>query len=163
MPFIYGSVKSVYQQQQMVQEHSGTQYATPGAVLFNTDDFQRWSTEPNSPHPGDNTHFGTAGQLEMGKVMADSMFDRVMAQRPLVAIAPQKSQGRTLQLSAEAIQIHTPESYSLNVYGLNGRHIWQKSGTGPENLALTGMKRRGVYMLTGQIGTKAFYLKSVLF
>ena len=80
MLFIYGYVypKSNYGSgrdqvrlgEKNVDQDSGNALAVKGAFVVETDDLQLRANDPGTPYPSDLIHFGSAGQLELGKRMA---------------------------------------------------------------------------------------------
>ena len=59
--------------QKEVDQGSGTPLAVKGAFVVESDDLSQRADDPNSPLPRDRNHFGTAGQLELGRRMAETM------------------------------------------------------------------------------------------
>ena len=84
MPFVYGAVLPrpggrftgrdlVRKGQRDVAEGSGASVAMSGALLVDTDALQLRSDEPGAGAPKDVVHFGTQGQLELGKLFAEAL------------------------------------------------------------------------------------------
>ncbi len=83
MVFVYGYVlpplndqpgrAGVRQGQRDVDQNSGSPLAVPGAFVVATDDLTHRSDDPNTPYPNDHLHFSTAGTLELGRRMAETM------------------------------------------------------------------------------------------
>lgn len=59
--------------QRDVDQGSGTPTAVKGAFVVATDDLSQRADDPNTPLPRDRNHFGTAGTLELGRRMAETM------------------------------------------------------------------------------------------
>jgi len=86
MLFIYGYVypKSNYgtgrdqvrQGEANVDQDSGNALAVTRAFVVVTDDLELRANDPGTPYPSDLIHFGTAGQLELGKRMATKAYDK---------------------------------------------------------------------------------------
>lgn len=45
--------------------------------MVTTDDLSLRANDPNTCYPNDKTHFGSAGQLELGKRMATKVHDKL--------------------------------------------------------------------------------------
>jgi hypothetical protein len=82
MLFVYGYVfpanptSEIRCAERDVDQNSGTKYAKNKAFVVWTDDLQLRKDDPWLPDSNlktDNVHFGTAGQLELGRRMADKM------------------------------------------------------------------------------------------
>jgi Carbohydrate esterase, sialic acid-specific acetylesterase len=83
MLFVYGYVYPppnvgagrdlVRQAEHDVDQDSGNALAVPQAFVVATDDLEQRAADPNTPLPNDHIHFGTAGQLELGRRMADKV------------------------------------------------------------------------------------------
>jgi len=85
MLFVYGYVfpanptSEIRYAERDVDENSGTKYAKNKAFVVETKDLQLRKDDPWLPDSTlkvDNVHFGTAGQLELGRRMADKMMLR---------------------------------------------------------------------------------------
>jgi Carbohydrate esterase, sialic acid-specific acetylesterase len=87
MLFVYGYVypKSNYgtgrdqvrKAEADVDQNSGNALAVKGAFVVLTDDLELRANDPNSCYKSDLIHFGTAGQLDLGKRMATKMHDQL--------------------------------------------------------------------------------------
>jgi hypothetical protein len=87
MLFVYGYVypKSNYgtgrdqvrQGQANVDQNSGNALAVKSAFVVLTDDLELRANDPNSCYTSDLIHFGSAGQLELGKRMATKMHEQL--------------------------------------------------------------------------------------
>lgn len=55
----------------------GDALATKGAFVVETHDLELRAGDPNSCYKSDLIHFGTAGQLELGKRMATKVHDKL--------------------------------------------------------------------------------------
>ena len=53
-----------------IDQDSGNALAVPHAFVVDTDDLELRADDPNTCYPNDLIHFGTAGQLELGKRFA---------------------------------------------------------------------------------------------
>jgi hypothetical protein len=83
MLFVYGYVypppntgagrDAVRQAEHDVDQGSGSPLAVTGALVVPTDDLEQRADDPMSPLPNDHVHFGTAGQLELGRRMAETV------------------------------------------------------------------------------------------
>ncbi len=82
MRFVYGYVfpanpySEIRYAERDVDQNSGTKYAKNNAFVVWTEDLQLRKDDPWFPDPNlktDAVHFGTAGQLELGRRMADKM------------------------------------------------------------------------------------------
>jgi len=60
-----------------VDQDSGTALATKGAFVVNTDALSLRADDPGSCYPSDAIHFGTQGQLDLGKLMAEKMREKL--------------------------------------------------------------------------------------
>jgi arabinan endo-1,5-alpha-L-arabinosidase len=136
--FVYGYVlptpnnqpgrDAVRQGEHDVDQNSGAPLAVPGAFVVATDDLSQRAGDPNTPYPNDHLHFGTAGQLELGRRMADTMHAHladspappaasvttpsqpVAAPSP-AAVAPADDQTALLaSLGKRAARVHDPSS-----------------------------------------------------
>lgn len=54
--------------------NSGSPLAVRGAYLIDTNDLELRAEDPHTPLPTDHLHFGTMGQLDLGRLMADVMY-----------------------------------------------------------------------------------------
>jgi hypothetical protein len=87
MLFVYGYVypppntgagrDAVRQAEHDVDQGSGSPLAVTGAFVVPTDDLEQRADDPMSPLPNDHVHFGTAGQLELGRRMAAMVHDHL--------------------------------------------------------------------------------------
>ena len=87
MLFVYGYVypKSNYgtgrdqvrEGEKNVDQDSGDALATKGAFVVETDDLELRADDSSSCYPSDLIHFGTAGQLELGRRMAAKVHDKL--------------------------------------------------------------------------------------
>ena len=60
-----------------VDQDSGTALATKGAFVVNGDAFSLRANDPGSCYPSDLIHFGTQGQLDLGKLMASKVHEKL--------------------------------------------------------------------------------------
>jgi hypothetical protein len=60
-----------------VDQDSGNALAVKNAFVVDTDDLELRRDDPNTCYPNDLTHFGTAGQLELGKRYAVKMHEHL--------------------------------------------------------------------------------------
>jgi lysophospholipase L1-like esterase len=67
----------VRQAEANVDQDSGNALAVRAAFVIPTDDLEQRAADPNSPLPNDHIHFGTAGQLELGRRMAEKVHDKI--------------------------------------------------------------------------------------
>ncbi|MEO7668201.1 MAG: sialate O-acetylesterase [Polyangia bacterium] len=85
MLFIYGYVypppntgagrDAVRLAERNLDQDSGNALAVSRAFVVETDDLSQRANDPGTPLPSDHIHFGSAGQLELGKRMADKVRD----------------------------------------------------------------------------------------
>ena len=59
-----------------IDQDSGSPLAVRNAFVVYTDDLSHRATDPNSLHPKDHIHFGTAGAWELGRRMAEAMANK---------------------------------------------------------------------------------------
>ncbi len=60
--------------QREVAWNSGSPLAVRGAYLVHTNDLEQRAEDPHTPLPTDHLHFGTFGQMDLGRLMADTMY-----------------------------------------------------------------------------------------
>ncbi len=60
--------------QREVAWNSGGPLAVRGAYLVHTNDLEQRAEDPHTPLPTDHLHFGTFGQMDLGRLMADTMY-----------------------------------------------------------------------------------------
>ncbi len=75
--------------QREVAWNSGSPLAERGAYLVNTNDLEQRAEDPHTPLPNDHLHFGTLGQLDLGRLMADTMYCHLQL-RPVPPATPPK-------------------------------------------------------------------------
>ncbi len=74
----YGTARDqVRQGQADVDQDSGKAPAVKGAFVVNGDSFSLRANDPNTCLPNDKIHFGTQGQLDLGKLMATKVHDKL--------------------------------------------------------------------------------------
>ncbi len=83
MVFVYGFVlpfpnkqpfrEQVRMAQGAVDQDSGSPWAVKKAFVVFTDDLSHIAHDANSPDPNDHVHIGTAGMIELGRRMAETM------------------------------------------------------------------------------------------
>jgi hypothetical protein len=87
MTFVYGYVlpppnsgagrDAVRKGQAAVDEASGDPLSVKGAHVVTTDDLSQRADDPGTPYPNDHLHFGSQGQLDLGKRMASKVHDQL--------------------------------------------------------------------------------------
>lgn len=87
MLFIYGYVypppnvgvgrDAVRLAERNLDQDSGSTLAVARAFVVETDDLSQRANDPGTPLPNDHVHFGSAGQLELGKRMATKVHDHL--------------------------------------------------------------------------------------
>jgi hypothetical protein len=88
MLFVYGYIypasnhgtarDQVRKGQADVDQDSGTPLATRGAFLVSSDTLSLRAQDPGTCYPNDKIHFGTQGQLDLGRLMADKVQQRLL-------------------------------------------------------------------------------------
>ena len=74
----YGAARDhVRKGQADVDQDSGSTLATRAAFVVSGDTFSLRANDVGTCYPSDKIHFGTQGQLDLGKVMADKVRDRL--------------------------------------------------------------------------------------
>ena len=74
----YGAARDqVRKGQADVDQDSGSALATQGAFVVSGDALSLRANDPGSCYPSDKIHFGTQGQLDLGKLMADTVRQRL--------------------------------------------------------------------------------------
>jgi hypothetical protein len=87
MLFVYGYVypasnegpgrDQVRQGEANVDQNSGDPLAVEGAFVVPTDGLSLRADDPGTPYPNDRIHFGTQGQLDLGRRMAEAIHDHL--------------------------------------------------------------------------------------
>jgi hypothetical protein len=87
MLFVYGYVlpppntgpgrDAVRNGQAAVDEASGGALSVKGAHVIVTDDLSQRADDPGTPYPNDHLHFGSQGQLELGRRMASKVYEKL--------------------------------------------------------------------------------------
>jgi len=88
MLFVYGYVypasnegsgrDQVRQGEANVDQNSGDALAVEGAFVIPTDGLSLRADDADTPYPNDRIHFGTQGQLDLGRRMADEIHDHLL-------------------------------------------------------------------------------------
>jgi len=101
MLFVYGYVlpppnnppgrDAVRQGEHDVDQNSGAPLAVQGAFVVPTDDLSQRAADPGTRYPNDHLHFGTAGMLELGQRMADTMHAHLNGAAPANTTTPSAS------------------------------------------------------------------------
>ena len=74
----YGTTRDqVRKGQADVDQDSGSALATKGAFVVSGDAFSLRANDPGTCYPSDKIHFGSQGQLDLGKLMADTLHARL--------------------------------------------------------------------------------------
>jgi len=74
----YGTARDqVRKGQADVDQDSGSVLATKGAVVVSGDTLSLRANDPGTCYPSDKIHFGSQGQLDLGKLMADTIHEHL--------------------------------------------------------------------------------------
>jgi hypothetical protein len=61
-----------------VDQNSGDALAVEGAFVIATDGLSLRADDADTPYPNDRIHFGTQGQLDLGRRMADEIHEHLL-------------------------------------------------------------------------------------
>jgi hypothetical protein len=167
--FVYGYVypanpaSEIRTSERDVDQNSGTKYAKSKAFVVWSQDLELRKNDPWLPDTSLNTdavHFGTAGILELGRRMADTM----SLQSGKTAIVDNTSRASDRQeasifirkdkLLGIAFRLSEGGPMNINIYALNGQRLWRLSET---------FKAPGSYtrILTGSAGLKGAFIVDI--
>jgi hypothetical protein len=144
MLFVYGYVypavpaSVIRQAEHDVAQGSGTKYAKSNAYVVWTQDLELRRNDPWLPDAGlstDSVHLGTAGQLELGRRMADTVTRR-LAQTAIInfsAAGPMKQNEFSIVAGRDdllkiSFKLAAAGPVHIDIYNLKGERIMRTAG-----------------------------------